>query len=374
MHAVLIDDSRSILVALGQELEKVPDLVVDSFLDPQQAINACQNRQYDMVLVDYNMPKLNGIDVVTILRAMSGYDLVPIIMITSMRETSVRLNALEAGVTEFLTKPVESLELNVRVRNLLNLRKSQVELAQRADDLIEAVNIKTAALAKSEEEIIWRLARAIEYRDGNTGDHVSRVARIAMLMAREMGLSEPLCRMIYLATPLHDVGKIGIPDHILSKPGSLTEEELGIMRQHVEIGVRILENGQSDLLQVAERIAGGHHEKWDGSGYPYGLKGNSIPLEARIVALADVFDALCAERPYKPAWTLEKARKHVHNEKGRHFDPACVDVFERLWPQVVKIMSGQEQTDNLIMDKVPPLAPHELNQTASSLQTVGGRY
>jgi len=357
LHAVLIDDSRSILLALRLELRELPGLEVETFTDPEKAIRACAARQFDLVLVDYNMPKLTGIDVITALRAMSNYEMVPIVMVTSETEAAVCLNALNAGATDFLRKSADPVELRARVRNLLSLRRAQVELAHKADGLAAAVTAKSAELAASEEELIWRLARAIEYRDGATGDHVSRVAKIARLLACDLGLDEERQRKIYLAAPLHDVGKIGIPDGVLSKPGRLTESEREVMRHHVDIGVKILENGTSDLLQVAERIAGGHHEKWDGTGYPKGLVGEQIPLEARIVALADVFDALCSPRAYKPAWTLAQALEHIRQEKGRHFDPLCVEAFERQWPQIVSIMTGGDTNARLCLDQVPALDP-----------------
>lgn len=357
LHAVLIDDSRSILLALRLELRELPGLEVETFTDPEKAIRACAVRQFDLVLVDYNMPKLTGVDVITALRAMPNYELVPIVMVTSETEASVCHSALEAGATDFLRKSADPVELRARVRNLLSLRRAQVELAHKADGLAAAVMAKSAELAASEEELIWRLARAIEYRDGATGDHVSRVAKIARLLARDLGLDEERQRKIYLAAPLHDVGKIGIPDGVLSKPGRLTESERDVMRHHVDIGVKILENGTSDLLQVAERIAGGHHEKWDGTGYPKGLAGEQIPLEARIVALADVFDALCSTRSYKPAWTLVQALEHIQQEKGHHFDPLCVEAFERQWPQIVSIMKGGDADARLCLDHVPALDP-----------------
>ncbi|MCE6076229.1 response regulator [Agrobacterium vitis] len=355
MHAVVIDDSRSTLLALRLELLEITGLEVETFADPEEAIRVCETRQFDLVLVDYNMPKRSGIEVITALRAMPNYELVPILMITSETETAVCLNALEAGATDFLRKSADPVELKARARNLLSLRRAQVELSLRADGLAAAVTAKSAALVASEEELIWRLARAMEYRDGETGDHVSRVAQISRLLAQDLGLDEDRQRKIYLAAPLHDVGKIGIPDGVLSKPGRLTDSERDMMRRHVDIGVKILENGTSDLLRVAERIAGGHHEKWDGTGYPKGLSGREIPLEARIVALADVFDALCSPRAYKPAWSLQDALDHIRREKGRHFDPACVEAFERQWSKIASVMGADETDMRIHVDGAPSL-------------------
>ncbi|MVA24273.1 HD domain-containing phosphohydrolase [Agrobacterium vitis] len=370
MHAVVIDDSRSTLLALRLELLEITGLEVEIFADPEEAIRVCETRQFDLVLVDYNMPKRSGIDVITALRAMPNYELVPILMITSETETAVCLNALDAGATDFLRKSADPVELKARARNLLSLRRAQVELSLRADGLAAAVTAKSAALVASEEELIWRLARAMEYRDGETGDHVSRVAQISRLLAQDLGLDEDRQRKIYLAAPLHDVGKIGIPDGVLSKPGRLTDSERDMMRRHVDIGVKILENGTSDLLRVAERIAGGHHEKWDGTGYPKGLSGREIPLEARIVALADVFDALCSPRAYKPAWSLQDALDHIRSEKGRHFDPACVEAFERQWPKIASVMGARETEMRIHMKGTPSLdAAHPENALRLHKQT-----
>ena len=239
-----------------------------------------------------------------------------------------------------MNKPFDPTELQARVVNLLALRSAQVELADRATWLAGKVEQATAHLLAREEEIIWRLARAIEYRDGDTGEHVSRVAQISKLIAGGIGLTQHHCRMIYLAAPLHDIGKIGIADAILGKPGKLTPAEIGIMREHVTIGARILENGSSELIRTAELIAQSHHERWDGTGYPDKLSGNDIPIEARIVAIADVFDALCSQRPYKPAWPIDKAYAEIITCSGSHFDPACVSAFCDKWSEIEAIMLG----------------------------------
>jgi putative two-component system response regulator len=316
------------------------NIYISTFSDPQAAIAHCLSNRVDLLIVDYMMPELNGIDVIKTLRVSDDYRLVPIIMITAERDRNILIQAIEAGATEFIAKPFDTVELRARVGNLLELRRSHVELAKQTTKLVDEVAKATKKLAEREEEIIWRLARAIEYRDGDTGDHISRVAHISQIIARDIGLSNDDCRMIYLAAPLHDVGKIGISDNILLKPGKLTLEERAEMEKHVEIGVGILGNGTSNLLQVAEAIAAGHHEKWDGTGYPKGLSGADIPIEARIVSVADVFDALCSERPYKKRWTLEDARYFIAQQSGTHFDPACVAAFQRQWQQISGLMGG----------------------------------
>ena len=320
-------------------LQHVPEVVAEVCLDPEAAVKRCFARQFDLVLVDYMMPKIDGIEFIEILRRSTGYSLVPIIMITSNGEQSIRLRAIEVGATDFLTKPFDSVEMQARVRNLLALRKAQLELSDRALLLSAQVEAATLHLVAREEELIWRLARAIEYRDGSTGEHISRVAAISRLIALGLGFDEARARILYLAAPLHDIGKIGVSDLILQKPGRLNDEEMGLMRKHVKIGCHILEDGSSDLIHVAALIAGAHHERWDGLGYPSGLAGDAIPIEGRIVAVADVFDALCSERPYKQAWPIERARAEIVASAGSHFDPACVAAFEAQWSRIEAVMA-----------------------------------
>jgi putative two-component system response regulator len=195
----------------------------------------------------------------------------------------------------------------------------------------------TRHLTEREEEVIWRLSRALAYRDDDTGDHTSRVATVARLIAEEMGLSKAECRTLYLAAPLHDIGKVAIPDAVLNKPGRLDADEIAVMRTHVPIGADILADGSSDLIRVAARIAASHHERWDGKGYPSGTSGIEIPIEGRIAAVADVFDALCSARPYKRAWPIPQARAEIQKNAGSQFDPACVAAFERRWPEISKL-------------------------------------
>lgn len=324
---------------IGTIAKAATDAEIDAYLRPVEALQRSEATQYDLVLVDHVMPEMDGVQFTSALRARAAYRLVPIIMVTSDMDRNTRIEAIRAGATDFVNKPFDPTELQARVANLLTLRAAQVELADRANWLSREVELATAHLLAREEEIIWRLARAIEYRDGDTGEHVSRVAQISQLIASGIGLDAQQCRMIYLAAPLHDIGKIGIADAILGKPGKLTPEEFKIMREHVTIGARILENGSSDLIRTAELIAQSHHERWDGTGYPDRLSGSDIPIEARVVAIADVFDALCSQRPYKAAWPIEKARAEILACSGTHFDPTCVAAFEAKWPEIELIMS-----------------------------------
>lgn len=327
---------------IGAIVKQASNADIDGCLHPFEALERSANTQYDLILVDHIMPEMDGVQFTSALRAREAYRLVPIIMVTSDMDQSVRIEAIRAGATDFVNKPFDPTELQARVVNLLTLRAAQVELADRATWLSREVERATVHLLAREEEIIWRLARAIEYRDGDTGEHVSRVAQVSQLIASGIGLSPERCRIIYLAAPLHDIGKIGIADAILGKPGKLTADEFATMREHVTIGARILENGSSELIRTAELIAQSHHERWDGAGYPDRLSGNDIPIEARVVAIADVFDALCSERPYKPAWPIDKAYAEIIACSGTHFDPACIAAFQAQWPEIEAIMGGAQ--------------------------------
>jgi putative two-component system response regulator len=345
MRVLIVDDSRSSLALIGAIVKETMTGEVELMLNPLLALEACADQQFDLVIVDHIMPEMDGVSFTAALRSSPAYRTVPVIMVTSDLDKSVRIEAIKAGATDFLHKPFDAIELQARVANLLALRQAQVELADRAQWLTREVERATAHLLAREEEIIYRLARAIEYRDGDTGEHVSRVAQISQLIAEGIGLGPERCRMIYLAAPLHDIGKIGIADAILSKPGKLTDAEMAIMREHVTIGARILERGGSELIRTAELIAQSHHEKWDGKGYPDQLSGTDIPIEARIVAIADVFDALCSERPYKAAWPIEKAYAEIIRSSGSHFDPSCVAAFRAQWPHIVAVMTDNETSE-----------------------------
>jgi putative two-component system response regulator len=350
MRALIIDDSRSVLAWMGNVLHGIAGLQTDLFEHPLQALRQSENTQYDLVVVDYLMPVKTGIEVTAALRQREAYKTIPIVMVTAELDSDIRLQAIVAGVNDFLNKPFDPVELQARVTNLLALRQAQVQLAEHAQNLAAAVRQATAEIARREEEVIWRLARAIEMRDGGTGAHVSRVATICSLLAGGLGFDERYCRMIYLAAPLHDVGKIGIRDAVLGKPGRLTPDEMTEIREHVNLGIRVLDKGSSELLRIAAGIAGGHHEKWDGSGYPGGLRGEAIPIEARIAAVADVFDALCSERPYKPAWPPEQAYAEIVKGSGGHFDPRCVEVFCQKWPEIRKVAG---MTDDFVGGEMP---------------------
>jgi putative two-component system response regulator len=347
VRILIVDDSRSSLAFLKHVVGQLGWTNIECLLHPVEALRRAGEVQFDLVLVDNIMPEIDGVELTRRLRAREDYRMVPIIMVTSMDDPLLRVTAIDAGATDFIHKPFDVTELQARVRNLLALRQAHRDLADQAQWLSREVEIATRHLVEREEEIIWRLARAIEYRDGNTGGHINRVAQISQIIAEGVGLTAARARIIYLAAPLHDIGKIGIADAILSKPGKLTPEEITAMRQHVSIGARILEHGTSEIIRTAELIAQSHHEKWDGTGYPDRLAGIDIPIEARIVALADVFDALCSERPYKRAWPIDEAYDEIVRLAGSHFDPACVAAFEARWSEISALFAPQTATERL---------------------------
>jgi two-component system response regulator RpfG len=325
---LIIDDqstARKILEELVRGIEK--GLVVKSFSEPFEALEWARRHISDLVLTDYKMPLMDGVEFTRRFRAIPACADVPIIMVTIVEDRRIRYQALEAGATDFLTRPIDHYECQARCRNLLTLRKQQKIIECRAKWLEQQVAVATRQIRTREQETLLRLAKAGEYRDEETGNHILRMARYSRLIAVELALTEAECDEIELAAPMHDIGKIGIPDDILLKRSKLTPEEFRIIQTHPTIGYEILRDSPSKYLQVGAIIAYGHHEKYDGEGYPQGLCGEDIPLQARIVAVADVFDALSSVRPYKRAWSIEQAVAYIDEQRGRHFDPRCAEAF-----------------------------------------------
>lgn len=328
MQIVIIDDVEANLLLLRHFITQLGEAhEVRAYTDPVQALADCQAQAPDLVIVDYMMPQLDGVAFIQGFRATPGRTDIPLLMVTANDELEVRYRALEAGANDFLTKPLDKIEFKARMRNMLALRANQKRLEDRASWLAEEVLKATDEIVRRERETILRLSRAAEFRDPETGDHIQRMAHYSWMIAVRMGLQPEQQRLVLEAAPMHDVGKVGIPDHILLKPGKLDEAEFAIMKQHPVIGHQILSDSSSPLLQMAATIALSHHEKYDGSGYPLGLKADAIPVVGRIVAVADVFDALTSARPYKPAWEMARAVQFLRDQRGLHFDPACVDAF-----------------------------------------------
>lgn len=337
MDVLIVDDHQTNVTLFSFLMKKIEGVTSVEFTDPAAALAWCTDHDPDLVLVDYMMPEIDGLQFIERFRAMRGKANIPVVMITADSESDVRQRALELTANDFLTKPVDKNELSARVKNMLSLRRAQLQLANRAAWLADEVKKATAEIVAREREVIYRLSRASEYRDPETGAHILRMANFSRVIARHLGLPEAEQELILDAAPMHDVGKMGTPDHILLKPGRLDDEEMAIMRKHVEIGAEILSGSASALMQTASTIALTHHEKFDGSGYPRGLKGQEIPLYGRIVAVADVFDALTSSRPYKKAWSIEDATAFLRTNSGSHFDPDCVDAFFKGWDEIIAI-------------------------------------
>jgi len=346
-RVVIVDDrstARSLLEGLARTLE--PGIVVESYADPLDALAQIQLTTPDLIITDYRMPGMDGIEFTRRIRAERRLADVPIIIVTVVEDRQVRYQALENGATDFLTRPIDPQECRARCLNLLALRRSQKMVSDRAQWLEEQVMQATREVRTRERETLMKLAKAGEYRDEETGNHIVRMAKYARLIAEELKLTAMECDEIEAASPMHDIGKIGIPDLILLKPGRHTPDEQEIMRRHPLIGHGILTGSPSRYLQMGAVIALGHHEKFDGSGYPQGLAGEDIPLPARIVAVADVFDALTSNRPYKRAWSFQDALNYIQTESGKHFDPACVRAFELRIDAVATIMRDLSDSES----------------------------
>lgn len=327
MNVLIIDDNKLNLELFCHMLGMLDGAAPLPMSDPVAALAWCESHIPDLVLVDYMMPQMDGFEFLRRFRVMPGMREVPVIMVTADTEVAVRHEALRLSANDFLTKPVNNAELNARAGNLLALRRAQLQLAERAGWLAQAVQKATADIAAREREVILRLSRAAEFRDAETGCHLLRMASYARLVAQHMGLDQAECDLICEAAPMHDIGKVGIPDSVLLKPGPLDPLEVAVMRTHPQIGADILAGSESALLQAGALIALSHHERWDGAGYPSGLAGEAIPLYGRIVAVADVFDALTSARPYKIGWELSRAVAYMRDGRGGHFDPRCVDAL-----------------------------------------------
>lgn len=313
----------------------------------------------DVVLLDVVMPVFSGLDLLAAIRADAELMHIPVVMLTALEDRETKLTALDLGATDFLSKPVDPCELVPRVRNALLIKANHDQLRSHAANLERLVNERTAQLEHSRQDIIHCLARAAEFRDDDTGRHVLRVGCYAGAIARQLGWDSAAVAAIEQAAQLHDVGKLGIPDAILSKPGKLspaevelvqkhcgfgksifesyTDAEWSTLSRHTQVGERILANCGSAVLDMAARIALTHHERWDGSGYPIGLSGEDIPLEGRITAVADVFDALSTRRSYKPAFPREACFEILEKGRGGHFDPRILDAFFAAQEQIVEI-------------------------------------
>jgi putative two-component system response regulator len=326
-----VDDEESNLLLLRQILERDGYTNVETTTEPSRVAGMFAKSRPRLVLLDLHMPQMDGFELMERLGTMTGERRsIAFLVLTADATEDTRRRALSMGARDFLTKPLDRIELLLRVRNLLQVEDLQDQLFEQNANLEDEVRERTRDLEQARLEILERLALAAEYRDDGTQEHAWRIGRTGALLAIGLELPDREVELIRRAAPLHDIGKVGIPDAILLKPGKLTGEEFETVKTHTTMGAEILSGSRSPLLLMAEQIALTHHERWDGQGYPHGLRGEQIPLAGRIVAVADVFDALTHERPYKRAWPVPEALAEVLRQPGRQFDPDVLQVFSRL--------------------------------------------
>nr|CRH05717.1 Putative response regulator receiver modulated metal dependent phosphohydrolase [Candidatus Magnetococcus massalia] len=345
----VVDDTETnidvLLETLGQDYD------VSVALDGESALEDIPETTPDLILLDIMMPGMDGYEVCRRLKADPATAEIPIIFITAKQETSDETAGFSVGAVDYITKPFSPPVVQARVRTHLQLVQAHRELANQNEILELKVKQRTQALSDTRMEIIRRLGRAAEFKDNETGFHVIRMSHYTRILALAAGWDEPRVELLFQAAPMHDIGKIGIPDGILLKPGRLDDREWDVMRKHPGIGAGIIGNHDSELLETARVVALTHHEKWDGSGYPRSLAGEDIPIEGRIVAIADVFDALTTERPYKKAWTVEKTVELLQDVAGSHFDPTLVPLFIE---QMEPILAIKEKWQEHPKEKVDP--------------------
>jgi putative two-component system response regulator len=324
---MIVDDSLSNVLLLEKMLENYGYTQIITLTDSREAITLYNNYHPDLVLLDLEMPYWDGFKVLEQLNLNKNDDYLPIIVVTAQSNKESKLKALEMGAKDFIGKPYENTELLVKIRNMLEMRMLHNKIVDQNLKLEEKVQERTKELENIQVELIDRLVIASEYRDNDTGDHIKRIGLYAYELAKIIGLSENDSKLIEKASKMHDIGKIGIPDDILLKPGKLTPDEWEIMMSHSVKGGKIISGSKYELLKIAEQITLTHHEKWDGNGYPNKLKGEEIPLAGRITAICDVFDALLSKRPYKEAWDIKETIYEIQKGRGTHFDPELVDAF-----------------------------------------------
>ncbi len=358
-QSIMIVDDEPINIKVAEKflsMEGYTEFITTT--NPKEAVALATEKTPGILLLDIMMPEVSGLDILRELRADERTFDLPVVILTATTDQATKHEALQLGATDFLLKPVDATELSTRVRNCLAAKAYHDHLRKYATELEQEVSLRTHDLEQAHAELLICLARAAEYRDDDTGNHVRRVGRYAEMIAQHLDLDEEFIQLLAKAAPLHDIGKIGIPDSILHKPGKLEPEEMDLMRKHcgygkrivtfqvnademqafrthADIGAKILQSECSPVLKMASRIALTHHEWWDGTGYPLGLAGEDIPLEGRITAVADVFDALSTKRPYKDAFPYDKCVDIMTSESGTHFEPRLIDAFLACRSQII---------------------------------------
>ena len=340
---LVVDDQDSNIALLKMLLRDAGFSSVVCTNDARCAFDLYVAHQPDIVLLDLQMPFIDGFGVMAQIRNHVPLHFAPILVLTAEVDNKIRYRALESGARDFLLKPFDRIEVKARIRNLIEMRQLHRQTLAYAADLEGVVAERTAELRATQMDVIHRLGHAAEYKDNETGNHIIRMSLYCRVLAQAAGLTEPEQEMLLRAAPMHDVGKIGIPDRILCKPGKLTADEWEIMKTHAEIGADLLSGSRSPLIQMAQVIAWTHHERWDGTGYPRRLVGDQTPLVGRIVAICDVFDALTSVRPYKAAWPMDKTVAALRAGAGSHFDARLVGLFLDQVPEVMRIRSQYQE-------------------------------
>lgn len=328
---LIVDDKEANILLLERMLRGAGYVSISTTMDPTKVCELHRKNRYDLILLDLLMPGMNGFQVMESLKEIESGGYLPVLVITA--QPGQKLHALETGAKDFVSKPFELAEVLSRVHNMLEVRLLHKELHNYNDVLEQRVRERTAELKERYLETIFTMTRAAEYKDEDTGAHVKRISYYCREFARKLGLDEAFVDKLFFASPMHDIGKIGIPDYILLKPAGFMPDEWEIMKGHATIGAKILGNSKSPYLQMGAMIALNHHERWDGGGYPNGKRGEDIPLAARIMNICDIYDALRSKRPYKPALAHEKTMDIITHGDGRtqpeHFDPAIFAMFKK---------------------------------------------
>jgi len=342
---LIVDDESANVRLLEKLLQSKGYSNIICSQDPVQALPLYQQHNSDLILLDLDMPVLDGYGVMDQLNQLPQNNLPAILVLTAQHAQSYRQRALDNGARDYVTKPFDANELLSRVRNMLEVQIAHKYMRNQNEILEQKVQQRTQAIQETRLQVVRHLGRAAEYRDNETGLHIIRMSKMAALLGKAAGMSDYQCDILLNASPMHDIGKIGIPDKILLKPGKHDADEWEIMQTHAQIGADILSGDNSDLMIMAHEIALTHHEKWNGNGYPNKLKGKSIPLVGRVTAIADVFDALTSERPYKKAWSVEKSLALITEESGQHFDPELVVLFIKILPEIILIKEKYAEPD-----------------------------
>ncbi len=327
LKILIIDDNSANVLLLEKMLRIHGYQSISSLTDPRLVYDTLRADLPDLVLLDLKMPYLDGFTILDWIRNELGNTMLPVIIITAQSDSENKLKALQLGAQDFIGKPFDPPEVLTRIHNLLQIKSLHNQLQESNLLLEQKVQKRTEEIKNLQIELVERLTRAAEFRDVDTGNHIARIGEYTYFLSKKLGFSEEDATLICNASKMHDIGKVAIPDHILLKPARLSPEEMEIMKEHALKGAKILAGSQYPLIQIAEQIAYTHHEKWDGSGYPRGLKHDEIPLVGRITALADVFDALISERPYKEPWPPEQVLAYLQAHSGTHFDPQLVRIF-----------------------------------------------